>query len=122
MSAVPVYATESLAAAAFDSAIATTDLFTPYAEVPGTLIQPRPGQIDKSVRIDRLLIPKQRLLDMGWTHGIIGVELKRSDIKLGPPIAQAMDYSRSVWIIPSSRFQIMTSGCSCFQSIASAAR
>lgn len=105
----PLYETESASAAALDSALALVDLFNVYPEVPGTLIQPRPGQVDKSVRIDRILVPNQRLLDLGWRHGIIGIEVKRSGIKIGPPVAQAMDYTRASWTLPGSRFQVILS-------------
>lgn len=108
MAVIQEYETEALSAAAFDEVIEWTNLFTSFPEVRGTLIQPRPGQVDKSVRIDRVLIPKQRLLDAGWGHGIIGVEIKRSAVKMGPPIAQAMDYARSVWTLPHN-YQVMLS-------------
>lgn len=107
MSSEPVYATETASAAALDSLLTTADLFNVYEEVRGTLIQPRPGQVDKGVRIDRILIPNQRLLDLGWKHGIVGVEIKRSDIAIGRPLAQAMDYTRSAFSLPGSCFQVV---------------
>lgn len=101
------YKTESESAAALDALLITADLFNVYPEVRGTLIQPRPGQVDKGVRIDRILIPNQRLLDLGWRHGIVGVEIKRSDIAVGRPLAQAMDYTRSTFTLPGSCFQVI---------------
>ncbi len=105
------YQTEQDAAAAFDEAVERTGLFNIYREVRGTLLQPRPGQVDKSVRIDRILAPTVRLCELGWHRGMIGVEIKRSGIKVGPAIAQAMDYTRAcftigygVQIIPSMVF------------------
>lgn len=92
--------TEADTANTFDKVITAIDLFTSYAEVRGTLTQPRPGQVDKGVRIDRVLVPNQRLLSLGWTHGVIGVELKPKGAKIGPAIAQAIDYSRSAWTLP----------------------
>lgn len=92
------WATEAASAAAFDTAIGT-ELWSVYREVDGVLTQPRPQQINKTVRIDRILIPKAPLIDLGWTHGIVGIELKRSREKIGPAIAQALDYSRSVWTL-----------------------
>lgn len=83
----------------FDSAIGSTGLFRVISEVAGTLIQPRPGQIDKAMRIDRILTPKPNLIAMGWTYGAIGIELKSTRAKLGPAISQAIDYSRSTWQI-----------------------
>lgn len=95
----PHYATEADSAAAFDAAVEATGLFFNYKEIRGTLLQPRPGQIDKSVRIDRLMLPTQRLMDLGWHHGAVGVEIKRSGVKVGPAVAQAMDYSRACFTI-----------------------
>jgi hypothetical protein len=64
------------------------------------LVQPKPWQVDKTMRLDRVLVPTDRIL--GWKCGPIGVELKRSGIKLGPPIAQLGDYSRSIWMLPNN--------------------
>lgn len=99
MTAVPHYQTEQDAAAAFDEAVERTGLFAMHREVRGTLLQPRPGQVDKSVRIDRILIPTPRLGQLGWNLGMVGVEIKRSGIKVGPAIAQAMDYTRACFTI-----------------------
>lgn len=107
MAVAPHYPTEADAAAAFDDAVAATGLFANHCEVRGTLTQPRPGQIDKSVRIDRILIPNQKLIDLGWHHGIIGVEIKRSGVKLGPALAQAMDYTRSTFTLEGGDFLIV---------------
>lgn len=101
--------TEAANAALLDSTVTASGLFNSYEEVPGTLIQPRPGQRDKGMRIDRLLVPSDKLISLGWTHGIVGVEIKRSDTKLGPPVAQAMDYSRSAFTLPGGGFQVMPS-------------
>lgn len=109
MAVAPHYPTEPEAAAAFDAAVASCGLFNSYPEVVGTLTQPRPGQIDKGVRIDRLLVPTDKLLALGWRHGIIGVEIKRSDAHLGRAIAQAMDYTRAVWTLPGSNFAVVAS-------------
>lgn len=108
MAAVPpTYTTETESAAALDDRLQTADLFNVYTEVPGTLIQPRPGQVDKGVRIDRILVPNNRLVGLGWRHGIIGVEIKRSDIAIGRPLAQAMDYTRSTFSLPDGGFQVV---------------
>jgi hypothetical protein len=97
------WSTEVEAETAFDEATsARPDLWQAYRQVPGTLIHPRRAQIDKSMRIDRILVPKQGLIDAGWTHGVFGVEIKRSGESLGKPIAQALDYLRSVWTLPNN--------------------
>lgn len=92
-----LWRTEAESAAAFDAAIAPSGLFRTYSEVPGELLQPRAGQVERTVRIDRVLVPSPEALLRGWSLGAIGVELKRSGEKVGPPLAQAMDYLRSAW-------------------------
>lgn len=99
------WSTEDESAAAFD-AVVDPELWAAYREVPGVLLQPRPSQVDKGLRIDRVLVPQQKLIAAGWNHGCVGVEIKRSNIKIGPPIAQAMDYSRAVWTLPAAGIQI----------------
>ena len=84
----------------------TTDLFRIHREVRGTLTQPRPGQVDKGVRIDRLLVPNNRLVGMGWRHGIVGVEIKRGGGKIGPHIAQAMVYTRATFQLDDGGFLV----------------
>lgn len=99
------WSTEAESAAAFDAAV-PLELFRMHREVRGTLLQPRPAQVDRTVRIDRVLVPTEHLLDLGWKFGIIGCELKRSGEKIGPPIAQAIDYGRSVFTLEPSKFRI----------------
>lgn len=101
-----IYPTEVEAAADFDAIVRNVDLFTSYAEVPGTLLQPRPGQVDKSVRIDRVLVPNSRLIDAGWRGGIIGVELKKEAYS-GRAIAQGIDYTRSAFRLGPANFLII---------------
>lgn len=100
------WSTEQESTAALDERLHAVDLWKVYREVRGTLLQPRAPQADKSVRIDRVLVPNDRLLDLGWNHGIIGIEAKRSGISIGPPISQAMDYSRAVWTLPTGSIKI----------------
>lgn len=103
--------TEVESAAAFDEVV-PEELFTIHREVRGTFIAPRPAQVESRKdggllpRIDRVLVPTEHLLNLGWGHGIIGCELKRSGEKIGPAIAQAMDYSRAVWTLEPSKFRV----------------
>lgn len=97
------WATEVESAAALDRRLAAHGLWTVYREVAGVLLQPRSLQIDKGVRIDRVLIPNERLAAAGWRHGAIGIEIKRSGEQLGPPLAQAMDYTRAAWTLKEAR-------------------
>lgn len=101
------FADEAQSAYAFDALADSTGLFNTYKEVKGTLLQPRPAQRDRGVRIDRILVPTNTFLSAGWTGGIIGVEIKRDAEAIGPYLAQAMDYSRSAFTLPNSGFQII---------------
>jgi hypothetical protein len=98
---------EETASVAFLKAILdTSGLFNVYQEVCGTILQPRLHTIDKNMRIDMILSPKPKLLGSGWDRGVIGIECKKSGTKLNHPLAQAMDYARTVWRLPSG-FQFM---------------
>lgn len=92
--------TEEDSVAALDIRLTAAGLWRIYREVEGTLVQPRPRQRDKHVRIDRVLVPNQHAIQQGWNHGILGIEAKRSGEKIGPALAQAIDYGRSVFTLP----------------------
>jgi len=102
------YATEEEAAEAFDRTVVEhlLGMFSLYREVPGTLIQPRAGQVDKGVRIDRVLMPRRSAAVAGWTLGAVGVEVKRSGAELGLWLAQSMDYMRSTWTVQGISVQL----------------
>lgn len=100
------WATEEASASALDRRIEAIGLFHIYHEVIGTLTQPRPGQRDRAMRIDRILTPTPELRDQEWSHGAIGIEVKRSGENIGPPLAQAMDYVRGSWRINGVWFQL----------------
>jgi hypothetical protein len=70
-----------------------------YREVRGQYIQQRWGTKEQLAQIDRVLTPSQKLVQAGWPHGPIGVEIEASGHKVAGPIEQAMDYSRAVWTI-----------------------
>lgn len=93
------WATERESCAAFDELVARTGAFRVYKEVPGRYTQLRPCQELTTPRIDRVLVPTDELLELGWSLGPVGVECKRSNVRLGPPISQCIDYSRAVWRI-----------------------
>jgi hypothetical protein len=102
------WATEAEAGAALDAVLAEhTHLWTVYREVPGTPIHLRPGQDRNGLRIDRILCPRPALVELGWTAGIVGIEIKRSGEKAGPPLSQCMDYLRASWRLPPSGSHIM---------------
>ncbi len=91
--------TEEASASALDERIERTGMFRIHREVWGSLIQPRAGQTVGRMRIDRILMPTPELVGLGWRHGAVGVEVKRSGMNIGPPLAQAMDYLRGSWLL-----------------------
>lgn len=94
--------TEAEAVAAFDEQMVGCDLFKSYREVVGIPDLRWDQKSRETFRIDRVLVPTPELIDRGWTAGEIGVEIKRSGERIGPPIAQALDYRRALWQIPST--------------------
>lgn len=83
-----------------------SDLFRVYHEVWGWLLHPRPKCEKGRMRIDMVVMPQQPLIDAGWTHGPFGIECKKSGMKIGRPICQCLDYSRTVFELPSG-YQVM---------------
>lgn len=98
------WATEADSVAAFDAAVEATGRFHVYREVKGSYQWLRPSQEAKTPRVDRVLVPTQRLVEEGWNIGPVAVECKRSGTKTGPPIAQLLDYSHAVWQINHTWF------------------
>jgi hypothetical protein len=94
------YEKETEAATAFDNAISQTGLFSIFREITGQILQPRLDASGQLVRIDRILSPKPKLREAGWKAGMIGVDIKASGKKMGPILAQLLDYSRAVWRLP----------------------
>lgn len=94
------FATEEDSAKVFDALVDSTQVFRIHREIFGCMVQPRLRCEDKTLRIDRILIPDAKLIAAGWSWGPIGVELKRSGVNIGPPLAQLLDYERAVWHMP----------------------
>jgi hypothetical protein len=46
-------------------------------------------------RFDVLLFPGGDLINLGWTHGAVAIECKKSGVKVGPGFSQALDYVNS---------------------------
>lgn len=86
------FKTEDESTAEFDRLVAESGLFDSRPEVEGYYLAARVHRAPKTARIDRVLFPKSRLKDAGWTIPI-GVEIKRSGEKLGPALCQAIDYT-----------------------------
>lgn len=96
----PSYGTwseESDAAAEFDRRIERCGLFArAFKEVKGYYLTYRPNRQERGARIDRILMPGPQLVAAGWTRDI-GIEIKRSNEKIGRPLAQAIDYTYCAW-------------------------
>lgn len=90
--------TEEESALAFDTMIEDLGgLFRVYKEVEGRYQHFRPTQQLQTARIDRILVPTDTLKQAGWNLGPVGVELKASDKRLGPPLCQLIDYTHATW-------------------------
>jgi hypothetical protein len=105
------FADEKIGLAFFDQLVESTGLFAIHREVDGWLLHTLPRTEEKTVRIDRILMPSKKLLEAGWTHGYIGVEGKKPGEKMGAAIAQADDYMRSAFISPVSGGRILLNWC-----------
>lgn len=93
------WASEEASAAEFDRRVEACGLFERvFREVDGYYCARRPNREEKNAAIDRILMPGKRLIEAGWTRDI-GVELKRSNEKIGRPLAQAIDYTWCVWYV-----------------------
>ncbi len=104
------WATEDDSVLALDLIADEIDEFIVYRQVRGVYLQPKLDQEIKQPRIDRVLVPKPSLIRRGWRFGPIGIECKRSQEKIGKPIAQLLDYSRASWLIePDEGLWIMLS-------------
>jgi len=103
------YETERDAEAALDAALESSGLFRIYKEVRGYHLQPRLGQDHVAPRVDRLLLPLAEITAGGWTHGAIAIECKRTMEKIGRPLSQMMDYTRSALFIPGSGVAVIPS-------------
>jgi len=71
-------------------------------EVPGRrLFDDKPvkvGSDGQGVRVDRIIHPTQSAIDAGWVNGPIAVEIKKSNMALGPIFAQVLEYRQSVFL------------------------
>ncbi len=95
----PGFAEETLGLSELDNAIERSGAFRVCREVCGEYLQPRLNAEQKGARIDRILLPNQKAIDAGWLDGPIGIEGKRSGMKIGKVLSQALDYSRCAWEI-----------------------
>ena len=101
----------------FDLFVSKTELFEIIGKgttmgIKGIMIQPLPDMDNKHhYLIDRILYPTQKLIDLGWVKGLIGVEIKKSGHKVGPSLSQMLDYLRCAWIIPQKNIKVLIDYC-----------
>lgn len=105
------FADEAAGLAYLDEMIERSRLFVIHREVDGWLLHTLPCSEDKTMQIDRILMPTKLLLDAGWTHGYVGIEAKKPGEKMGTAIAQATDYMRSAFISPLTGGRLMLNWC-----------
>ena len=108
------YPDEAAACAAFDQAVHASGIFKIYSEVPGSYAYRPHFKKQSEPRIDRILIPNKILLDAGWNCGIVGVEIKRSGVRIGPVISQIGDYLQADWTLPDCGFTVRLGFCFLF--------
>jgi hypothetical protein len=80
-----------------DRRIIASQFFRIERQVEGRPYGPTPTDDVKDYRIDRVLVPLAAAKAAGWSIGPVGIECKRSNVKIGKPIAQALDYRRAFW-------------------------
>lgn len=100
------WGTEEDAAAAFDNQAAIVSergYWRVYSEVRGEYIQPRmfSDETKSRCRADRIILPSQKLVDLGWPHGPIGIEIEPSRTPISRPLTQVEGYSRAIWHLPN---------------------
>lgn len=87
----------------FADFVTATGLFTVYRQVCGRAVaEPHFRDHEKSstsLRADFLLVPRRKLIDLGWDGGIILIEAKRSGLPIGKGLSQVLDYMGAVWTI-----------------------
>ena len=53
----------------------------------------------QTVRADILLLPRKNADEVGWNHGALIIEIKKSGTKLGPPLSQLLDYMNCHFLV-----------------------
>jgi len=90
--------------------VATTGMFRAHRQVFGEPLWKHFWQEHQAVKADVLLLPTRKLYDAGWRSGAIVIEVKRSGEKIGPGCNQLIDYTNSVFFLPSGVAVVPTFG------------
>ena len=56
-----------------------------------------PGHSGQKIRIDRILHPTQYAIQNKWVWGPIGVEIKKSNMAIGPALAQVLEQRQTIF-------------------------
>jgi hypothetical protein len=92
--------TECEAANFFDQKI-NQSFFIIEPEVKGRRLfddKPTKDANGQNLRIDRILHPTKRAILSGWRFGPIGVEIKKSNVAIGPVFAQVFEQRQSIFL------------------------
>lgn len=95
------FQTEKEAEQFFDSCV-NSDFFVAEKQVKGRRIyDDKPQKADQqngqNLKPDRILYPTKLAFDSGWKWGPIGVEIKKSDIKVGPVFTQVLEQRQALY-------------------------
>lgn len=97
---------EKDAEVAFDEAFALhmDECFFMHKQVSGKyLVDIHPWE-DGPPRVDRVLMPTQHLIDQGFSPQPIGVEIKKSQLKIGHVVSQCIDYRHASFSLDTEDF------------------
>lgn len=109
------FADEAAGLVVFDQLVENSGLFVMLREVSGWMLFKHGQSEEKTkIRIDRILMPTNKLLDAGWKNGFIGVEGKKPGEKMGDAINQSIDYMRAVFVSPKTGGRIMLNWCALY--------
>jgi len=101
------FKTEKEAEMFFDKKI-NTSFFIIEPEVRGRRLfddKPTKEQNGQDLRIDRIIHPTKKAIESGWTWGPIGIEIKKSNVTIGPVFAQVFEQRQSIFL---SRYLMYT--------------
>ena len=101
------FLTETESVKRLESLLVQTGLFNIFSEVTGEYeYRPYYKESDKKPRIDFLLTPSVKFINQGWCYGAIGIECKKSNVKIGPPFSQIWDYGTALFRHPTFKVLI----------------
>lgn len=95
------FVTENEAYTLFDQHMDRNPFFVNEREVTGRRLfddKPVPvGGGGQVLRVDRIIHPTEDAMQEGWIWGPIGVEIKKSNMAVGPVLAQVLEQRQSIF-------------------------